>query len=233
MVQKETEVTRIYDWIVENSNIRKLFLIGGANSSKSYSIAQYLLLDKFFTEQRKKILVLRKTRVDCKDSCYELILELLRDFGLPYYINRSDLVISSADNRRNTIKFTGLDERDKFKSKEFNYIWINETPAFSYEDYLELARRCRRRTDSVNQLICDFNPLNANSWLKIEIVDKPKDNMVYDYSTVEDNPFASEEDIQELNELKEIDANLYNIYRISAIYVGCLAIYNLHRLEGL
>lgn len=239
MVQKETEVTRIYDWIVENSNIRKLFLIGGANSSKSYSIAQYLLLDKFFTEQRKKILVLRKTRVDCKDSCYELILELLRDFGLPYYINRSDLVISSADNRRNTIKFTGLDERDKFKSKEFNYIWINETPAFSYEDYLELARRCRRRTDSVNQLICDFNPLNANSWLKIEIVDKPKDNMVYDYSTVEDNPFASEEDIQELNELKEIDANLYNIYRLSMwgvlqyiIYTDWKAYNSIEEIDG-
>lgn len=39
--------------------------------------------------------------------------------------------------------------------------------------------------------------------------------MAFDYSTVEDNPFASKEDIQELNELKEIDMNLYNY--ISAI----------------
>lgn len=92
MLTKKVKGTRILRWIKEHSNIRKLFLIGGANSSKSYSIAQYLLIDKFFTEQRKKILALRKTRVDCKDSCYELILELLEDFGLPYYINKSNLV---------------------------------------------------------------------------------------------------------------------------------------------
>jgi phage terminase large subunit len=174
-----------------------------------------LLIDKFFTEQRKKILVLRKTRVDCKDSCYELILELLEDLELPYYINRSDLIISSADGKRNTIKFTGLDERNKFKSKEFNYIWINEAPEFSFEDYLELTRRCRRKTDTVNQLICDFNPIDANIWLKTEIVDKPKPNVVFDYFTVDDNPFAAKEDIQELEELKERDINLYNIYRLS------------------
>ncbi|MBA7478830.1 hypothetical protein ES707_14258 [subsurface metagenome] len=211
----ETKRTEVLRWLQAHSDIRKLFLIGGADSSKSYSIAQYLLIDKFFTEQRKKILALRKTRVDCKDSCYELILELLEDLELPYQINKSDLLISSADGKRNTIKFTGLDERNKFKSKEFNYIWINETPEFTYEDYLELVRRCRRKTDTVNQIIGDFNPIDANIWLKTEIVDKPKDNMAFDTSTVEDNPFAAKEDIQELEELKDIDENLYNVYRLS------------------
>lgn len=215
MSMAKTKRTRVLRWLQDHSNIRKLFLIGGADSSKSYSIAQYLLIDKFFGEQRKKILALRKTRVDCKDSCYELILELLEDLGLPYYINKSDLLISSADGKRNTIKFTGLDERNKFKSKEFNYIWINETPEFTYEDYLELVRRCRRKTDTVNQIISDFNPIDANIWLKTEVVDKPKDNMRFDYSTVDDNPFAAEEDIRELEELKDIDENLYNVYRLS------------------
>jgi len=215
MLLKKTKVTRAYDWIKEHEHIRKLFLIGGADSSKSYSIAQYLLIDKFFSEQRKKILILRKTRVDCKDSCYELVLDLLEDLELPYYINKSDLVISSVDGKRNTIKFTGLDERNKFKSKEFNYIWINEAPEFTYEDYLELARRCRRKTDTVNQLLCDFNPIDANIWLKIKIVDKPRPNTIFDYFTVEDNPFAAKEDIAELEELKDIDENLYNVYRLS------------------
>lgn len=214
-VKTKTKRTRVLRWLQAHSNIRKVFLIGGADSSKSYSVAQYLLLDKFFTEQRKKILILRKTRVDCKGSCYELILELLEDLELPYNINRSDLIISSADGRKNTILFTGLDERNKFKSKEFNYIWLEEAPEFSYEDYLELARRCRRKTDSINQLLASYNPIDANSYLKTKIEDNPKDNMAFDYSTVEDNPFAAEEDIQELEELKDIDENLYNVYRLS------------------
>lgn len=215
MLLKKIQVTRVYDWLKEHSDIRKLFLVGGADSSKSYSIAQYLLIDKFFTETRKKILVLRKTRVDCKGSCYELMLEQLEDLGIPYYLNKSDLVISSADGKRNTILFTGLDERNKFKSKEYNYVWIEEATEFNYEDYLELVRRCRRKTDTVNQIISSYNPIDVNSYLKTDIEDKPQDNMRFDISTVEDNPFAQKEDIRELEELKDIDLNLYNIYRLS------------------
>lgn len=214
-IKKEINLTNAYDFLCENRNIRKVFLIGGANSSKSYSIAQYLILDKFFKEENKKILVLRKTRVDCKDSIYELILEILDELELPYHLNKSDLVISSVDGRRNSFKFTGLDERDKFKSKEYNYIWMNEATEYAFEDYLELLRRLRRKTDSTNQIICDLNPIDANIWIKTEIVDKPKDNIAIEYFTVEDNPFAQPEDIAELEELKERDINLYNIYRLS------------------
>jgi len=212
---KKVKRTEAYRYLQKNKNTRKVFLIGGANSSKSYSIAQYLILDKFFTEENRKILVLRKTRVDCKDSVYELILEILDELELPYHLNKSDLVISSVDGRRNSFKFTGLDERDKFKSKEYNYIWLNEATEYAFEDYLELLRRLRRKTDSTNQMICDLNPIDANIWIKTEIVDKPKDNIAVEYFTVDDNPFAQEEDIAELEELKERDINLYNIYRLS------------------
>ncbi|MHB8276372.1 MAG: PBSX family phage terminase large subunit [Candidatus Humimicrobiaceae bacterium] len=227
MLIKKIKATRVYDWIKEHENIRKLFLIGGADSSKSYSVAQYLLIDKFFTEFKKDILVLRKTRVDCKGSCYKLMTEILEELGLPFIVNKSDLIISSADSRKNTILFTGLDERNKFKSKEFNYIWMEELPEYTFEDYLELVRRCRRKTDTVNQIIGSLNPIDANGYVKTDIVDKPKDNMAFDYSTVEDNPFAQKEDIQELEELKEQDENLYNIYRLGLwgilkhiIYIG-------------
>jgi len=215
MKTNEAEITKIYDWIKDHEQVRKIFLKGGANSSKSHSITQYLILDKFFTETKKKLLILRKTRVDCKGSCYEKFLELLKEYGLPYNLNKSDLLITSVDDRDNSILFTGLDERDKFKSKEYNYIWLEEATEFLFEDYLELARRCRRKTDTVNQLICSYNPIDVNSWLKIEIEDKPKDNMAFNVSTVEDNPFAAEEDIRELEELKERDEDLYKIYKLS------------------
>jgi len=212
---RKTKRTRAYKWIQEKSNIRKVMLIGGANSSKSYSIAQYLILDKFFGEINKKILVLRKTRVDCKDSVYELVLNLLEELGLPYHLNKSDLVISSVDSRGNSFKFTGFDEIEKFKGKEYNYIWQNEATEYRFSDYLSLLRCLRRKTDSVNQIICDLNPIDANVWIKTEIVDKPATNTAVEYFTVEDNKdFAQAEDIAELEELKKIDVNLYNIYRL-------------------
>jgi len=227
MLEIKTKVTRVYDWIKERENIRKLFLIGGADSSKSYSVAQYLLIDKFFNEVNKKILIIRKTRVDCKESCLEVILDLLEEYNYPYLFNKTDSIISSADNRRNRILFRGTDDRNKYKSKEYNYIWPEETPEITFEEYLELVRRCRRKTDTVNQIICSLNPIDANIWIKTDIVDKPKNNMAFDYSTVEDNPFAQKEDIEELEELKEQDENLYNIYRLGLwgilkhiIYVG-------------
>lgn len=214
MLIKKIKVTRVYDWLQENSNIRKLYLVGGANSSKSYSIAQYLLIDKFFIEFDKKILILRKTRVDCKESCLEVILDLLEAYNYPYNFNKSDSIISSFDNHRNRILFRGTDDRNKYKSKEYNYEWIEETTEINFEEYLELVRRCRRKTDTVNQIICSFNPIDANVWIKTDVIDKPKDNMAFDYSTIKDNPFAQKEDIEELEELKEQDINLYNIYRL-------------------
>jgi len=234
MLEIKTKVTRIYDWLQEHSKIRKLFLVGGADSSKSYSVAQYLLIDKFFTEVNKKILIIRKTRVDCKESCLEVILDLLEEYNYPYHFNKSDSIISSADNHRNRILFRGTDDRNKYKSKEYNYIWPEETPEINLEEYLELVRRCRRKTDTVNQIICSFNPIDAHIWIKTDIIDKPKGNMDFDYSTVEDNPFAQKEDIQELEELKEQDENLYNIYRLGLwgilkhiIYVGWKAYNNI------
>lgn len=214
MITKEIEVTKVYDWIKQNENIRKLFLKGGADSSKSHSISQYLIFDKFFTEYNKKILVLRKTRVDCRDSCFDLVSNLLKEYKLPFNLNKSELVISSADGRDNSFKFTGLDERDKFKSKEFNYIWMNEGTEYLFEDYLELVRRLRRKTKGINQIILDYNPIDINSYVKIDIEDKPKDNMAFGFFNVEDNPFAQSEDIEELEELKEQDENLYNVYRL-------------------
>jgi len=205
--------TRVLRWLQENHKVRKLFLIGGADSAKSYSTAQYLLLDKFFGETKRDILVLRRTRVDCKDSCYKLILEIMEDLDLPYHQNKSDLVISSVDGRSNTIKFTGMDERNKFKSKEYNYVWLEEATEFAFDDYLEIIRRCRRRTDTVNQIICSLNPIDSHSWVKTEIEDKPMKNMAIDHSTVDDNPFAAQVDIEELEELKDRDINQYNVYR--------------------
>ena len=227
MISSEVEVTGVYDWIKKRENIRKLFIKGGADSSKSYSIGQYFIFDKFFTEQNKKILVLRKTRVDCRDSIFELICNLLREYKLPFNLNKSELLITSIDGRENSFKFTGLDERNKFKSKEFNYIWMNEGTEYSFEDYLELVRRMRRKTDSVNQIILDYNPIDANSYLKNKLEDSlRKKNMDFGSFTLEDNPFAQVEDIEELEELKEQDENLYNVYRLGIWGILRNIIYN-------
>ena len=44
---------------------------GGSRSSKSHSIAQLLLLERFFTQKNKKILVLRKTLPSLRISVYQ------------------------------------------------------------------------------------------------------------------------------------------------------------------
>lgn len=186
-------------------------LVGGAGSSKSYSLAQHLLLDKC-NEEDKRILVIRKTRVSHKTSCWQLMLDLLNQYHIPYQVNRSDLIIQV---RSNLLLFRGLDDPEKLKSIEFgNYIWIEEATELSHDDFLQLRLRLRRRTDTLNQMFLSLNPIDIHHWIKTQLVDRPSDDMLVDFSTYQDNPFLPGDYVKMLEGLKDEDETFYQVYTL-------------------
>jgi len=38
----------------------------------------------------------------------------------------------------NLVQFAGMDESEKIKSTEWNYVWMEEANEFTYEDYIVL-----------------------------------------------------------------------------------------------
>ncbi len=214
---RKPKASEVFEWLTKTDK-RINFLIGGRDSTKSWSIALHLLVNKFFGEENKRILIIRKTRVAVKKSCFQLIVDFLRKYDCYKYvnINNTELEIKRLDNPENSILFTGLDDVDKLKSiEQGNYIWVEEAIDILFREFINLDILMRRQTDGINQMFLSTNPLSALSWIKTEIVDKPDEDTAINYSTIDDNPFASAIDRKRLDKLKDKDFNLYKIFRLS------------------
>ena len=196
---------------ISQSDKRINLLVGGAGSSKSYSVAQWII-QKAYSEPNMRILVTRKTLPSLRITAYRLILDLLNQYNLPFRLNKSELVVTTPDNTE--ILFKSLDEPEKIKSAEFNYIWVEEATEITIDDYRQLNLRLRRPNDTVNQMYLSFNPISRLNWIYLELVDKPNPDIIVFKSTYRDNPFLSEEYIQQLLDLINQDENYYKIYTL-------------------
>ena len=86
---------------------------GGAGSSKSFSLAQ-LMLFKFFTEDRKKILILRKSLPSLRISVLPLMNEIASAYGLKDRILEEKVHLNWYYNG-GLIHFGSLDDPEKIK----------------------------------------------------------------------------------------------------------------------
>ena len=196
------------NFFLENENSEILLLYGGAGSGKSYSTAIWLL-EKALKERNKRFLITRKTLPSLKVSCLQLFRELLSKYNLSYEFNKSELEMVINTNQ---ILFKSLDNADKIKSAEFNYIWAEEATELTHQDYLQLRLRLRRKNDLNNQIIATFNPIDQFHWLKTKVLDREKVSSFQ--SNYKMNPFLSREYIEQLEGLAEVDENYYRIYTL-------------------
>jgi len=212
-VKRQVEVTRIYEW---NRDAEKNVIcnVGGARSSKSYSITQ-LLVQKFVSETDKKMLITRKTLPSLRLTTYKVFVDLLKDYG--YYDlcvhNKSNYTIEFERNN-NIVYFMGLDDNEKIKSSEFNYAFMEEVTEFTYLDYMILKMRMSGRTtpDQPNKLYLALNPSDEFSWVNTKLMHA--DDVQVLHSTYRDNPFLSSTYTKSLEDLKDQDMTLYKIYAL-------------------
>ncbi|MGH2574925.1 MAG: PBSX family phage terminase large subunit, partial [Ignavibacteria bacterium] len=212
--------------------------VGGARSSKSYSLAQLFIL-KLITESKKKFLVVRKTLPALKISTYKLITDLLCEHNLynPSNHNKSDRIYT---HKSNYMYFTGLDDPQKIKSTEWNYIWMEEANEFSWEDFITLKTRLSAHSNDgkFNQLFLSLNPCDEGSWINQKLnshisipksqIRNPKSSngVTFFHSNYLNNPFLSKEYINSLLSLKDEDETFYKIYTLGEWAVPINIIYN-------
>ena len=206
--EQKVKVTSVYERIADATK-PIVVCYGGAASSKSHSLAQ-LMLWKLTNETDKVIGIGRKTLPSLRRTAYQLIIDLLKGYGIYPYVdhNKSELTIRLGSN---TIQFFSLDDPEKIKSFIANYIWLEEANEFSFEDFTILKLRLSRTSGKEsNQLYLSFNPVSC--WIFDKLENHPDAEWIH--STYRDNPFVSDTYATMLEGLMEQDENYYKIYAL-------------------
>ncbi len=212
--------TRIFN--ANRQSIKPLVINrGGGGSSKSHSIMQ-LMLSILLTEKNKKILILRKTYPSLRTSVFVLLREIIWQWGIGSRLRevKQDGNIH-CDATGSFIHFGSLDDPNKLRSSEWNYIWLEEATEFTLNDFEVLWLRLRAPSSDgrPNQFFFSFNPIDEFHWIKQEIIDKvdPTDpsKKAWEYdeivSTYKDNPFLPPFAVEQLERTALHNANLYRV----------------------
>ncbi|MFA5161282.1 MAG: PBSX family phage terminase large subunit [Elusimicrobiales bacterium] len=184
--------------------------VGGARSSKSHSLAQLLIM-RAANEQGARIAVTRKTMPALERTAYRLVIDLLKAYGLydSAFHGRSKKLYQLGDS---VFEFFSLDDPEKIKSSEYNYIWMEEANEFSWEDYLALSTRLSAKPapGEKNRIYISINPSDTGGWIPKRLMRQPDVEVIH--STWRDNPFLPPEYAATINGLKEQDENAWRVY---------------------
>ena len=190
-----------------NANTRIVVNQGGTRSSKTYSLAQLIIL-KALQSKGKVYTICRKTLPALKSSAYRDFFNILESHNLynPDNHNKSELTYKLNNN---TIEFISVDQPAKVRGRKRNYLWLNEATEFSLEDFIQLSLRCTEK------IYLDFNPSDPYSWIYDNVINR--DDCTFIKSTYLDNPFIPDETIKEIERLKQLDSNYWTIYGLGDI----------------
>lgn len=223
----------LWDWYYKT-----YLLVGGYGSSKSYHIALKLIL-KLLTEKRKA-LVVREVLDTIRDSCYDLLVEILEEFDLvgqgkdKVHCTTSPMSIKFPNGSK--IIFKGMDKPSKLKSiNGVTIVWLEECSEIKYAGYKELLGRLRHPTQSMH-FILSTNPVGTENWvyqhffkrideegvehitLDDQLLYKKrtiiKNGVYYHHSVADDNLFLPQSYIDTLDQMREYDPDLYRVARL-------------------
>ena len=195
------------------SQKRYLILKGGAGSGKSIAAVQKILL-RVTTEEKHRILCVRKVATTIRNSIYQLIIDKLIEYDIfnEFIINKSEMRFIHKDTG-NEILCAGMDDPEKIKSiAGITSVWCEEATELDELDFNQLELRVRGETASYKQFIITFNPISEQHWLKRRFFDNI-DHEVYSITTTySDNAFLDYEYKHHLLNRVKRNENLYKVY---------------------
>lgn len=200
-----------YPYLLDYSHRYEVYY-GGAGSGKSVFIAQKLVIKAL--RQKRKILVVRKVMGTQKDSCWQLIIDILTKFKVMDYcsMNKTNFMIELPNGSQ--FLFKGLDNQEKIKSiVGITDIWCEEASEFVVEDIEQLDLRLRASAADL-QMIFSFNPISKINWTYKRWFEKPceDDNTLIIKTTYMDNRFLPKEYVAALERMKETNYTYWQIY---------------------
>ncbi len=230
------EVNPHFEDFLFNWDYKFYFLVGGYGSSKSYHVALKIIL-KLLAEKRT-CLVVRDVYDTIRDSCFSLFNEICEDMELTQVIRFTASPMQMRFVNGSRVLFRGLDKPSKLKSiNNVSLIWIEECSEIKYAGFKELLGRLRHPNLKLHMLL-STNPVSRSNWtykffFKNKRIDDQElyekrilkvGNVYYHHSVADDNLFLPAEYIEQLNEMKTYDEDLYRIARLGQFGVNGLLV---------
>lgn len=160
---------------IDDPTVRQILVYGGKSSSKTISICQ--VLAEKAVSQGKSTLAFRKEST--------LIPTTLKpSFSLAIESHRLHNAFTSFDRWFKTqwgasIVLKGLDKEEKVKGTEgFHYLYFDELNHFTKDEFDQANLSLRGQENQ--KIIASWNPVNVNSWVKKDFLDKYQfDDMIH------------------------------------------------------
>ena len=204
---------------------------GGAGSGKSVFIAQKILFKAL--NDKRKVLIVRKTLNSQKDSCWRLMLEQLSQWQIRGLckVRITDYAIELPNG--STLLFKGLDDSERIKSiVGITDIWIEEATELIEEDFDQLDLRLRARASDL-QMFVSFNPISKVNYVYRKwFAQEPGEDTLVVKTTYKDNRFLPEEYIKSLEKRIHTNPTYYKIYALGEFCSLDKLVYNNWRVEA-
>ncbi|WP_338029579.1 PBSX family phage terminase large subunit [Gracilibacillus alcaliphilus] len=225
----------LFDW-----NQKFQLLVGGYGSSKSYHAALKIIFK--LLQEKRTALVVREVYETHKDSTFALFSEIIEEMGLLDDSGRRKIAKGKIRPKESPYElrffngskviFKGMDKPAKLKSiHNVSLIWLEECSEIKYEGFKELLGRLRHPTLKLH-MILSTNPVGEDNWVfrhffvdrqnkvyTLEDKELYKNRIMvigdtyYHHSMADDNLFLPDSYIEQLEEMKQYDPDLYRIAR--------------------
>jgi phage terminase large subunit len=186
---------------------------------------QWILVTCIQSEEPLLITVCRKTLPALKKSVYRDFIEMLESYGLydETQHNKSDNIIKIGNS---TIEFISVDQSQKIRGAKRDILWINECNEVTREDFFQLQIR------TTQKIFADFNPTEVEGWW-IDLIEKRQEEVDFNISTFRDNPFLEQSIIDEIERLKDVDPDYYQIYNQGIASRSTEAVYKFEEIDSI
>lgn len=196
----KVQTTKIFEDLL-NPNYRNYVFQGSSRSGKTRNVILWMVIN-ILNEENKVYSIVRKTLPALKGSVLRDLKEVLIQLGL-YDQNKWHSVDGYVEIGTNIIEFFSLDSEEKIRGRKRDVCFINEATEITFEEYVQLNLRTTER------MILDFNPSLWQSWL-YDLESQP--DTFYTIVTYLDNPFLSQNQVEEIEKLKNRDQNLWRVF---------------------
>jgi phage terminase large subunit len=205
------QATKVFQDIDEavKDDMRYIFLRGSSRSSKTISALQYLIVEALKTPSIS-ITIARATQVSLKNTILVDFKDIMERMGIWYDGKYNKVDMTFIFPNQSIIRFVGLDDTTgRLRGLKSTIVMVDEINTIDRDSWVQLDIRCER------YMIGCYNPeVDENYW---GFDYEKRENAKLLISTYKMNPFLSNEIIKSIEELKELDPDLYAVYALGQL----------------
>jgi len=223
LIKKEYIFPHFKDFLW-NEKEQKAYMVlaGAAGTGKSKAMVQrfaYL----FLTCKNTEFAVVRASSPNLVRSVYlgsPSIVEQLALWGVPIskWLNKTERRIVNPENG-NIMYFIGLDDPEKIKSMNINYVWMEEATELTKDKFNQIQTRNRRPNPNkgrFNQMFLTFNPISIYNWAIELFITHPseeiRENSSISHTNIKQNRLLTPKYIKTIYDIASRDYAYYMTY---------------------